>query len=106
MNDAHARLTWFESADHVPSRFRRSPYAYLVWVARNQTSSLLAATFWDTIGVASLAVMPWIVGAVIDRGIIAGDRAAFFLWLGVLVGLAMLQAFAEAMRLTSGIENW
>ncbi|MDN5726423.1 MAG: ABC transporter ATP-binding protein, partial [Propionibacteriales bacterium] len=84
----------------------RGGIAYLLWLARRQWTTMLLGVGFDLIWLLGLAVTPWAVGRAIDDGILGRNVDAVLGWATVLLIVALLRAFAEAMRNRAGISNW
>ena len=68
----------------------RSPWGYLLWVANKQKRSLAAAAVFDILWLLGLALTPWAIGNAIDEGILGDNPQQLALWVGILLGLALL----------------
>lgn len=84
----------------------RSPSRYLLWLASKQKATLLAGVVFGTAWMVAQAVMPFVLGRAIDEGIVAGDFDRLLLWVGVLIGLTVLQAVAGTLEHRTAISGW
>ena len=83
-----------------------SATAYLWWVARGQLGLVLSAAAWGTAGFVATALMPYLLGRVLDHGLADGLTAA--VWRGVL-GLGAVGAvgvLANVVEHRRSVENW
>ncbi|ACQ81969.1 ABC transporter related [Beutenbergia cavernae DSM 12333] len=92
--------------EELPSPGDRGGVAYLFWLARRQWPTMLCGVAFDLVWLLGLAVTPWAVGRAIDDGILGGDYDALLRWAGLLLVVALVRAWAEAMRNRAGISNW
>ena len=69
---------------------RRSPARYLWWVARNQRTTLILATFFGVTWMLSQALLWAAVGGAIDHGVATGDGAQLIKWVGVVLALGLV----------------
>ncbi|WP_026551907.1 ABC transporter ATP-binding protein [Arthrobacter sp. H20] len=84
----------------------RSPSRYLLWLASKQKATLLAGVLFGTVWMVAQAVMPYVLGRAIDEGVVGGDFDRLFLWVGVLIGLTVLQAGAGTLEHRTAISGW
>ncbi len=83
-----------------------SATAYLRWVARGQRGLVLSAAAWGTTGFVATALMPYLLGRVIDHGLAGGLSTA--VWRGV-AGLAVVGSIgvlANVVEHRRSVENW
>lgn len=85
---------------------RRSPARYLWWVATNQRTTLILATFFGVTWMLSQALLWAAVGGAIDHGVATGDGAQLIKWVGVVLALGVIQALSGAMRHQLAVTNW
>lgn len=80
--------------------------AYLWWVARGQLGLVLSAIFWGSTAFVAAAMMPYLLGRVVDHGIDHGLSPE--LWRGclALLGVGALQALANVMDHRRAVESW
>jgi len=80
--------------------------AYLRWVARGQLGLILSASAWGTVGFVSTAVLPYLLGRVVDHGLDSGLSPE--VWRGVLVLLAVgsVGVLANVVEHRRSVENW
>lgn len=83
-----------------------SPSAYLWWVARGQLGLVLSAIGWGSAAFVAAAVMPFLLGRVVDTGLAHGLSRE--LWTGCLTLLAVgaFQALANVVDHRRAVENW
>ncbi|MHA7275167.1 ABC transporter ATP-binding protein [Arthrobacter sp. Hz1] len=84
----------------------RSPSRYLLWLASKQKATLLAGVLFGTVWMVSQAVMPYVLGRAIDEGVVSGNFDRLLLWVGVLIGLTILQAVAGTLEHRTAISGW
>ncbi|MHA7153800.1 ABC transporter ATP-binding protein [Arthrobacter sp. TMN-50] len=84
----------------------RSPSRYLLWLASKQKATLLAGVLFGTVWMVAQAVMPYVLGRAIDEGVVAGNFSRLLLWVGVLIGLTILQAVAGTLEHRTAISGW
>lgn len=89
-------------------RLARSATAvgHFIQLARLQWTTMVFGALCDIVWLLGLAVTPWVVGNAIDHGIIAQDGTAFVRWVGVLLGVSIVLAWAQTFRNRTGISNW
>ena len=80
--------------------------AYLWWVARGQLGLVLSAIFWGSTAFVAAAIMPYLLGRVVDTGLEQGLSAP--LWRGclALLGVGALQALANVVDHRRAVESW
>jgi ABC-type multidrug transport system fused ATPase/permease subunit len=83
----------------------RSPFRYLWWNARRQSSSLLAGIGFAILWWLVQALVPAVLGKGIDA-VTAKDTGALLTWASILLGLGLLQAFTGVMRHRMAVYNW
>ena len=83
-----------------------SPSAYLWWVARGQLGLVLSAIGWGSAAFVAAAVMPFLLGRVVDTGLAHGLSRE--LWVGclTLLGVGAFQALANVVDHRRAVENW
>ena len=83
-----------------------SPSAYLWWVARGQLGLVLSAIGWGSAAFVAAAVMPFLLGRVVDTGLAHGLSRE--LWTGclLLLGVGAFQALANVVDHRRAVENW
>lgn len=83
-----------------------SPRAYLGWVARGQLGLVLSAAAWGTCGFVATALLPYLLGRVLDRGL--QDGLTPDVGRGVLLLLAVGSAgvLANVVEHRRSVENW
>jgi ABC-type multidrug transport system fused ATPase/permease subunit len=84
----------------------RSPLRYLVWIARQQKWLLMFNAIFGIGWMVSQALLWAAVGAAIDHGIANHSQTKLEMWVGVVVGLGLFQAFCGAMRHQLAVTNW
>ena len=84
----------------------RSPARYLVWLGREQLASLSLAMLFGIGWMVSQALLYTAVGNAIDAGISARNTSALFTWVGILMGLGLLQAICGMYRHQLAVTNW
>jgi ABC-type multidrug transport system fused ATPase/permease subunit len=84
----------------------RSATRLLLWIWRDQRGSQLLGACWGVMWMLSIALIPAAVGRAVDRGLIARSTSGLLTWAGAVLGLAVLVAFAGAMRHRNALTNW
>ena len=85
---------------------RRSPFAYLRWLAWHQKWLLLGNATFGVGWMLCMALLWAAVGAGIDKGVAHHNPHALVTWGFVVLGLGMVQAFCGAMRHQLAVTNW
>jgi ABC-type multidrug transport system fused ATPase/permease subunit len=84
----------------------RSPTRFLLWVGRQQISTLLLGMGFGIVWMLAQALLPWVLGRAIDEGIATGDTQALLAWAALLFGLGVVQAVAGTLRHRVAVSNW
>ncbi len=84
----------------------RSPFRYLIWIARQQKTLLFFNAVFGIGWMVSQALLWAAVGAAIDHGVIDRSESELFLWVGVVVALGLFQALCGALRHQLAVTNW
>jgi len=84
----------------------RSPTRFLVWVARGQVGTLVLAIGYGVVWMATLAVVPALVGRTIDQGVDGGDTAALVRGSALILAAALVSAVAGILRHRTAVVNW
>ena len=84
----------------------RGPVRFLIWLNWQQASALAVSSLLAVIEFVPGSVGPFIVGTIIDRGILAGDPAVVLRWSGLLLVLALFGAAAGIGRHTFIVRTW
>ncbi|MGO2542012.1 MAG: ABC transporter ATP-binding protein, partial [Specibacter sp.] len=84
----------------------RSPGRYLLWLAGAQRGTLLLGIMYGTIWTVCQALTPYILGQAIDQGILPGNFARLTGWVGLLVGLTIVQSVSATLRHRAAVSNW
>ena len=84
----------------------RSPIRFLVWVGRQQLSTLLGGVFFGVVWMVSQALMPAAIGRAIQDGIVDDDNHALAIWTLILLALGATTAVAGVMRHRFAVSNW
>jgi ABC-type multidrug transport system fused ATPase/permease subunit len=88
------------TADH------RSPGRYLWWLAKGQWHTLALGMLFGIIWMSTQAVMPFVLGRAIDRGVADQDSAELLKWAGLLFAIGLVQAASGIMRHRFAVTNW
>ncbi|HZI98610.1 MAG TPA: ABC transporter transmembrane domain-containing protein, partial [Actinomycetales bacterium] len=83
-----------------------SAVGFMWWLAKMQRTTLAAGVVWGVIWMCAQAMLPFALGRAVDDGIAAKDLSALVLWVGVLAGLAIVQAGAGVLRHRCALWNW
>jgi ABC-type multidrug transport system fused ATPase/permease subunit len=75
-------------------------------MARQQWRTLAGGMFFGIVWMSSLAVMPAVLGAAIDKGVAAKDSQALLQWAGVMLLVGLVQAVSGIMRHRFAVTNW
>lgn len=86
---------------HAPT-----PVALIAWLTRLQWTTVLQGTVCDVVWLLGLALTPWAIGQAIDQGLVAGDAAAFLVWLLVVVWLQLQHSLIQGLRDRAGSINF
>ena len=92
--------------DHPGTADHRSPGRFLLWIARGQWHTLLGGACFGILWMSSQAVMPFVIGRAIDRGVAAQDGRALLTYAGVMFGIGVLQAASGTLRHRFAVTNW
>ncbi|MGP9501638.1 ABC transporter ATP-binding protein [Specibacter sp. AOP5-B1-6] len=84
----------------------RSPGRYLLWLAGAQRGTLLLGIMYGTIWTVCQALTPYILGQAIDQGILPGNFSRLTGWVGLLVGLTIVQSVSATLRHRAAVSNW
>lgn len=84
----------------------RSPGRYLLWLAGAQRGTLWLGIFYGSIWTVCQALTPYILGQAIDQGILPGDFARLSVWVGLLVGITVVQSISTTLRHRAAVSNW
>lgn len=83
-----------------------SPVRFLMWLARQQISTIAYAMTMGTIWMLAQALAPALLGKAIDDGVTAKDTSALVLWSSALLGLGLAGAIAGILRHRAAVSNW
>ncbi len=92
--------------DHPGTADHRSAVRFLWWMAKGQWRTLLAGMFFGIIWMSSQAVMPFVIGRAIDRGVAAKDTHALLQYAGLLFAIGLVQAISGIIRHRFAVTNW
>lgn len=84
----------------------RSPSRYLWWLLRQQWPLLVVLCLLAMLQWLPGAVGPYLVGRIIDDGILGGDRAAVWRYAAGLLGLALVGVTAGVLGHTLVVRSW
>jgi ABC-type multidrug transport system fused ATPase/permease subunit len=84
----------------------RSPGRYLLRVASLQKASLALGMLYGVVWMGCQAVVPFVVGRAIDRGVRPRDSGSLLAWAAVLAGVGTLQAVSGVLRHRAAVTNW
>jgi ABC-type multidrug transport system fused ATPase/permease subunit len=88
------------TADH------RSPARFLLWVAGGQWLTLLGGAVFGILWMSSQAVMPFVIGRAIDRGVADQDGRALLAYAAIMLGIGVLQAVSGIFRHRFAVTSW
>lgn len=92
--------------EHPGTADHRSPGRFLLWVARGQWHTLLAGAAFGIVWMSCQAVMPFVIGRAIDRGVADQDRGALLTYAAAMLGIGLAQATSGIMRHRFAVTNW
>ncbi|MGL4175811.1 MAG: ABC transporter transmembrane domain-containing protein [Dermatophilaceae bacterium] len=78
----------------------------VLWLARRQWRTLLAAACLGVVWMLSAALVPAAIGRAVDDGIVARDGRALLLWSAAVLGLGLLSGLAGNGRHWFAVKNW
>lgn len=84
----------------------RSPARFLWRVVRLQRWTVLGGMAFGVVWMGSQALVPYVLGRVVDEGIAGEDADALVRWVLVLVGLAVVQGASGVLRHRFAVANW
>ncbi len=84
----------------------RSPARYLGWLLRQQGPLLVVLCVLAMLQWLPGAVGPYLVGRIIDEGILGGDRSAVWRYAAGLLGLALVGVVAGVLGHTLVVRSW
>ncbi len=84
----------------------RTPGAFLWWLARRQWPTLLGGMAFGILWMSSQAVMPFVIGRAIDRGVAAQDGTALLQYAGLMLAIGLAQAVTGIVRHRFAVTNW
>ncbi len=84
----------------------RSPTRYLLWLASRQKATLAAGAFLGAVWMVAQALMPFILGRALDKGILAGNPGALAAEVLILLALMLIQAAADTLGHRAAVSNW
>jgi ABC-type multidrug transport system fused ATPase/permease subunit len=83
-----------------------SPTRFLLWIGRQQLSTLALGMAFGVVWMLSQALLPYALGRAVDDGLAAGDNRALLEWAALLLALGTVQAFAGVARHRAAVSNW
>ncbi|MEZ5193956.1 MAG: hypothetical protein R2734_16670 [Nocardioides sp.] len=92
--------------DHPGEADHRTPGRFLWWLARGQWQTLLGGMVFGVLWMGSQAVMPFVLGRAIDRGVAARDTGTLAAYAGALFGIGLVQSVAGILRHRFAVTNW
>jgi ABC-type multidrug transport system fused ATPase/permease subunit len=92
--------------DHPGVADHRSPGRFLWWLARRQWPTLVGGMVFGIIWMSSQAVMPFVIGRAIDRGVADQDGSALLFYAGLMFAIGLVQAVTGIMRHRFAVTNW
>lgn len=84
----------------------RSPARYLWRVVLLQRWTVLGGMAFGVVWMGGQALVPYVLGRVVDEGIAGEDSDALVRWVLVLVGLAVVQGASGVLRHRFAVANW
>ena len=92
--------------EHPGTADHRSPGRFLLWIAKGQWLTLVGGAVFGILWMSSQAVMPFVIGRAIDRGVADQDGRALVTYAAVMFGIGVLQAVSGIMRHRFAVTNW
>ena len=92
--------------DHPGTADHRSPWRFLLWIARRQWHTLAGGALFGILWMSAQAVMPYVIGRAIDRGVADQDGRALITYAGVMLGIGVLQSLSGIMRHRFAVTNF
>ncbi|WP_245885330.1 ABC transporter ATP-binding protein [Kineococcus rhizosphaerae] len=83
-----------------------SPTRFLLRTAAQQWRPMVAGALVGTVWLLSQAVLPAAIGEAVDLGVVDGDARALTRWSLIVLGLAVVTAWAAIVRHRFGVTNW
>ncbi|MGA7203148.1 MAG: ABC transporter ATP-binding protein [Specibacter sp.] len=84
----------------------RSPNRFLWWLAMAQRGTLAMGILYGSVWTLAQALIPYALGQAIDLGIVAGNFGTLTHWVGLLLGLTVIQAVTSTLRHRAAVSNW
>ncbi len=84
----------------------RTPAAFLRWHLRQQRSVIVASMVFGVLWQLPLTVGPWLVGKVVDHGILPGDWSQTGLWTGLLLVVTLIGVVFGISMHTVIVRSW
>jgi len=84
----------------------RSPLRFLLRIVRLQRWTVLGGMVFGVVWMLSQALVPYVLGRVVDDGIAGRDADALVRWVLVLVGIAVVQGWSGVTRHRFAVANW
>lgn len=84
----------------------RSPNRFLWWLAKSQRGTLAVGVLYGSIWTLAQALTPYALGQAVDQGIVANDFGRLSYWVGLIVGLTLVQAICSTLRHRAAVSNW
>jgi len=82
-----------------------TPASFLRWLASKQWQTLALGSLWASIWLGALALMPGVIGRVIEAAKI-GDQRTILIATAVIIALGILQSIAGILRHRMAVTNW
>lgn len=82
-----------------------SPFAFLLWIARNQIKVILIGSVFGILSIASLAVMPGFLGRAV-QAIADHNQGALTRWVFTIFALGIAQSVAGVLRHRWAVASW
>jgi ABC-type multidrug transport system fused ATPase/permease subunit len=92
--------------EHPGTADHRTPWRFLLWIAKGQWHTLLGGAVFGILWMSSQAVMPFVIGRAIDRGVADQDGRALVTYAGVMFGIGVVQSLSGIMRHRFAVTNW
>lgn len=92
--------------DHPGTADDRSAGRFLLWLARGQWQTLAGGAVFGILWMSCQAVMPFVIGRAIDRGVADQDGRALLTYAAVMVGIGVVQSASGILRHRFAVTNW
>jgi ABC-type multidrug transport system fused ATPase/permease subunit len=92
--------------EHPGTADHRSAGRFLLWLALGQWTTLLGGAVFGILWMSSQAVMPFVIGRAIDRGVADKDGRALLTYAAIMFAIGILQAASGTFRHRFAVTSW